>query len=209
MATNPEQQLSLIDRREAVKRVTVMLGGMALIGSGSGFLTACAKDRGAAAATGIGSFTPEDIAFLDDVSDTILPDTAKSPGARAAKTGAFMAIMVTDTYSPEDQAVFRAGMTALNEASTKASGGKTFTAASAAERTTLLEALDKEQHAFQKTLKPGDKRHYFRMMKELTMSGFFTSEIGYTKAMRYIETPGRFDPCVEYKAGETIWAAHA
>ena len=47
------------------------------------------------------------------------------------------------------------------------------------------------------------------MMKELTMSGFFTSEIGYTKAMRYIETPGRFDPCVEYKAGETIWAAHA
>lgn len=209
MATNPEQQLSLIDRREAVKRVTVMLGGMALIGSGSGFLTACAKDRGAAAATGIGSFTPEDIAFLDDVSDTILPDTAKSPGARAAKTGAFMAIMVTDTYAPEDQAVFRAGMKALDEASTKANGGKTFTAASAAERTTLLETLDKEQHALQKTRKPEEKQHYFRMMKELTMSGFFTSEIGYMKAMRYVETPGRFDPCVEHKAGETIWAAHA
>jgi hypothetical protein len=209
MTTNPEELQSGIDRREAVKRVTMMLGGMALIGSGSGFLTACAKDRGAAAASGTGTFTPEDIAFLDEVADTILPDTAKSPGAKAAKTGAFMAIMVTDTYSPDDQVVFREGMKALDEASKKANGGKTFVASSAAERTALLTALDKEQFDFQKSRKPDQKQHYFRMMKELTMSGYFTSEIGYTKAMRYVESPGRFDPCVDYKAGETIWASHA
>lgn len=209
MSSNPEAQQSLIDRREAVKRVSVMLGGMALIGSGSGFLTACAKDRGTVAAAGTGTFTAEDIAYLDEVADTILPDTAKSPGAKAAKTGAFMAIMVTDTYSPDDQAVFRDGMKALNEASKKANGGASFTAASAAQRTTLLEALDKAQFDFQKSRKPEDKQHYFRMMKELTMTGFFTSEIGYMKAMRYVETPGRFDPCVDYKPGETIWAAHA
>ncbi|MES3034413.1 MAG: gluconate 2-dehydrogenase subunit 3 family protein [Gemmatimonadota bacterium] len=209
MSSNPEEPQSLIDRREAVKRVSFMLGGMALIGSGSGFLTACAKDRGTVATAGTGSFTAEDIAFLDEVADTILPDTAKSPGAKAAKTGAFMAIMVTDTYSPEDQAVFRDGMKALDEASKKANGGASFTAASAAQRTTLLEALDKEQFDFQKSRKPDDKQHYFRMMKELTMTGFFTSEIGYTKAMRYVESPGRFDPCLDYKPGETIWAAHA
>lgn len=209
MATKPEEQLSMIDRREAVKRVSVMLGGVALIGSGSGFLTACAKDRGAAATAGTGSFTPEDIAFLDEVADTILPDTAKSPGAKAAKTGAFMAIMVTDTYSPDDQVVFREGMTALDEASKKANGGKTFVASSAAERTALLTALDKEQFDYQKSRKPDQQQHYFRMMKELTMSGFFTSEIGYMKAMRYVESPGRFDPCVDYTAGETIWASHA
>jgi hypothetical protein len=51
--------------------------------------------------------------------------------------------------------------------------------------------------------------HYFRMMKELTLLGYFTSEIGYTKAMRYVESPGRFDPCVPYKAGEPAWAPHA
>jgi len=27
--------------------------------------------------------------------------------------------------------------------------------------------------------------------------------------MRYLESPGRFDPCVPYTAGETIWASHA
>jgi hypothetical protein len=51
--------------------------------------------------------------------------------------------------------------------------------------------------------------HYFRMMKELALLGYFTSEIGYTQAMRYIESPGRFDPCVPYTAGEKAWAPHA
>ena len=32
------------------------------------------------------------------------------------------------------------------------------------------------------------------------MLGFFTSEVGCTQALRYIETPGRFDPCVPYKS---------
>jgi hypothetical protein len=51
--------------------------------------------------------------------------------------------------------------------------------------------------------------HYFRMMKELALLGYFTSEIGCTQAQRYIESPGRFDPCVPYTAGEPSWAGHA
>jgi hypothetical protein len=51
--------------------------------------------------------------------------------------------------------------------------------------------------------------HYFRMMKELTLLGYFTSEIGYTKAQRYVESPGRFDPCVPYRVGEKSFAPHA
>ena len=51
--------------------------------------------------------------------------------------------------------------------------------------------------------------HYFRMMKELTLLGYYTSEIGCTKAMRYIETPSRYDACVPYAPGEPTWAGHA
>ena len=179
------------------------------MGSGSGLLAACTQqDRAAATKAGAGPFTPDDIAFLDEVADTILPDTAKSPGAKAAKTGAFIALMVTDTYSPEDQAIFRAGMTALDEACKKAHGGHTFMAATPAQRTELLTTLDKEQHDFQATRKE-QPQHYFRMMKELSMLGFFTSEIGYTKAMRYKESPGPFQPCVPYTKGDPAWAAHA
>ncbi len=51
--------------------------------------------------------------------------------------------------------------------------------------------------------------HYFRMMKELALLGFFTSKIGCTQALRYVEAPGRFDPCLPYTPGEPAWAAHA
>ena len=51
--------------------------------------------------------------------------------------------------------------------------------------------------------------HYFRMMKELALLGYFTSEIGVTQAQRYVESPGRFDPCAPYAPGEKSWAPHA
>jgi len=56
---------------------------------------------------------------------------------------------------------------------------------------------------------PKKPAHYFRMMKELAMLGYFTSEIGYTKVMRYAEVPGRFDPCLPYTPGDPAWADHA
>jgi hypothetical protein len=202
-------------RREAIKRVSMLLGGVAFVG-GSQLLTACAGDRPPAAdstqvaATGpapIGEFSVADQQYLDEVADTVLPTTAKSPGAKAAATGPFMALMVTDTYSPEDQKIFREGITKLEEAC-KAKHSVGFMAATPEQRTALLTELDKEQHEFQKTRKD-QPQHYFRMMKELALLGFFTSEIGYTKAMRYKETPGKYEPCLPYTKGETSWASHA
>jgi hypothetical protein len=226
----------LIDRREAVLRVTALLGGVALIG-GSALLTGCRDDGGAVT---VGPFTAEDIAFLDEVAETILPATS-TPGAKAAKTGAFMALMVTDSYSPRDQEVFREGMRKLDEASRKANN-VSFMTATPQQRLALLEAVDREQKAESDARREeederkraeavlSDQRqeaapgadvgaataitedppaHYFRMMKELALLGYFTSEIGYTRALRYVESPGRFDPCVPYRAGEKAWAPHA
>ena len=204
MSSEPELEQT-IDRREAIKRVSMLLGGVALVG-GSAIWTGCRNDRTPSASTG-GAFTPDDVALLDEVADTILPET-KTPGAKAAKVGAFMAVMVTDCYDEHDQQIFRAGMKQLDDASQKANG-KSFMASTPKERLTLLEALDREQKAYMDKKKPTEPSHYFRMMKELTMLGYFTSEIGYTKAQRYAEAPGRFDPCTPYTKGETSWASHA
>ena len=93
--------------------------------------------------------------------------------------------------------------------------------ATAAQRIALLEALDREQRTATeermtvRTRYPAPPppeeapAHYFRMMKELALLGYFTSEIGYTKAMRYRESPGRFDPDVPLAPGETSWAPHS
>jgi hypothetical protein len=43
-------------------------------------------------------------------------------------------------------------------------------------------------------------------MKELTLLGYFTSEVGATKALRYVPIPGRFDGCIPYKKGDKAWA---
>jgi len=193
----------MMNRREAIKQVTAMLGGVALAGS-SGLVTAVerAHARAATARAQVGSFSAQDIALLDEVADTILPET-KTPGGKAAHVGPFMALMVTDTYDDKQQAIFRDGIQKLNAAS------PSFMAATPAQRLAWLEQLDREQKAYMDTRPDGAPPHYFRLMKELTLLGYFTSEIGCTQAMRYRETPGRFDPCAPYTPGETTWAGHA
>jgi hypothetical protein len=202
-----EETMSTIDRREAIRRVSAMLGGVALVG-GSALWTACAKDRGVGAYDSSGAFAGPDVALLDEIADTILPDTTRSPGAKAAKTGAFMAIMVTDCYTPQDQEIFRAGLVKLDEAC-KAAHGASFMEATPAQRLALLEGIDKATKDYMDAKQAEEPTHYFRMMKELALLGFFTSEIGYTRAMRYTESPGRFDPCAPLAPGDTLWGSHA
>ena len=224
-----------ITRREAIRRVTALMGGVALVG-GSALLNGCrdaddttADDR---------PFTPDEIAYLDEIAETILPATS-TPGAKAAQTGAFMAMMVTDTYDASDRTIFRDGLRAINAASRKAHGVP-FMQASPAQRLAVLEPIDRDQKSHSDARKEAGRKkslaylsdqrqeqapganvgaataitadtpaHYFRMMKELALLGYFTSEIGMTQAQRYAESPGRFDPCVPYKAGEKSWAPHA
>ena len=197
-----------IDRREAIRRVSARLGGIALSTS-AGFLAACdRRARTVAATAGVGTFTPADIAFLDEVAETILPATG-TPGAKAAKCGAFMALMITDSADEKDRQAFREGMRTL-DAECRTAHRVDFMAASAAQRKSLLESLDKAQKAAREA--PGADqapRHYFGRIKELALVGYFTSEIGCTQALRYAETPGRFDPCVPYAPGERAWADHA
>src|SRR5918911_5543669 len=136
----------LVSRREAIQRVSLILGGVALVG-GSALLTACEKGRRpVAAGEHVGEFTPDDIAFLDEVADTILPET-KTPGAKAAKTGAFMALMVTDTYDEKDQKIFRDGMRRLEEESRKANNSS-FVSATPQQRLALLERIDREAKSY-------------------------------------------------------------
>jgi hypothetical protein len=210
-----------LSRREAIQRVTALLGGAALAGGDR--LLAFAFDDEALARTlaqGVGAFSAADVALLDEIADTILPETS-TPGAKAAKTGAFMALMVTDTYTERAQEVFRTGMRQL-DASCIAETGVPFMNATPAQRLQVLQAIDREQKAAMDARLPepvnryppraaasDEPAHYFRMMKELALLGFFTSEIGCTRALRYIEAPGRFDPCAPHKPGDRSWAAHA
>ncbi len=188
-----------MNRREAISSVAWLLGGTVL-GADLFLNYACrpaSKDVSAL-------FEKEQLAFLNEVADTILPETS-TPGAKAAKVGDFMAVMVRDTYTPEDQGIFMDGISDLDKTSDK-KFGKPFMQLNAKQRTDLLKELDIAQKAHQEKKKEDEPNHYFRMMKELTLLGYFTSEVGATQALRYLPVPGRYEGCVPYKKGDKAWA---
>ena len=204
MSSDPDRH-QLITRREAILRVSAMLGGVALVGQGA-MLAGCAgQPAGTSSSSSL--FRQSEIDLLDEIADTILPETS-TPGAKAAGVGPFMALMVADTYYESDQQIFRDGLQTLQNQSLRMHGAH-FLVVSKAQRLRLLEELDAEQHLYMQTRADGAPAHYFRMLKELTLLGYFTSEIGYKQALRYVETPGRFEPCVPYTPGEKSWADHA
>lgn len=174
-----------MNRREALEKVSYMLGG-AFVGAGaflnSGFTFA---DKGL--------FDKDQIAFLNEVGETIWPKT-DSPGAKEADVGSFMSVIVKDCYTPADRKVFTDGMATL-EQRCKQENGKGFMHATPAQRTAFLTKLDQEAKDYMSKRKGDQPVHYFRMMKELTLAGFYTSEIGAVKFLKYNPAPGRYDGC--------------
>jgi hypothetical protein len=197
----------MMNRREALSRVAIIMGGTVL--GAEAFLAGCTTPK-----TGL-TFSADDITFLNEVAEVIIPATT-TPGAKEAKVGEFMSVMVRDCYDEKNQNIFMEGMRELQFKEAKAKMDKSFMEANAQERHDFISALDKEvkeaaaKLADEKKKDPNKKidnaKHYFTMMKELTLTGFFTSEVGATKVLRYVAIPGRYEGCVPYKKGDKAWA---
>ncbi|HAI85312.1 MAG TPA: twin-arginine translocation pathway signal protein [Chitinophagaceae bacterium] len=188
-----------MNRRDALTRVAWLMGG-AVIG-GNLFLTGCKSSNYKKGML----LTADQIELLDEVGETIIPTTT-TPGAKAAKIGEFMDMMVNDCYETNEQAIFKAGLETL-EAACKAKFNNGFLACTPAQRTELLNTIDKEAKAYAQQNKDGKAEpHYFKMIKELTLLGYFTSEVGATKQLRYVEVPGKLDGAYPYKKGDKAFA---
>ncbi len=188
---------TIINRREALSRLAVLLGGV-LIGA-----DAYLRGPPVEGKTTNPDFSTAELVLMDEIGDTIIP-TTHTPGAKAIGIGAFMAKMVNDCYDDVHHAVFKSGLVQIDTAA-KAKYGSTFIACTPAQRTDLLNELDQEQRLHHARKAKEDPEHYFRMLKQLTVIGYFTSEIGATKALRYVETPGSFDGSAPYKKGDRAW----
>jgi hypothetical protein len=117
-------------------------------------------------------FTPREYAAVERLTEIIIPTDA-TPGAKEAGVSEFIDFMVFS--DPGSQYSFRTGLTWLNAHSERTTG-KPFTELSAEQQTGLLEPL-----GFKDKARPGeeDGRKFFAMMREYTVTGFYTSEIGY------------------------------
>jgi len=92
------------------------------------------------------------------------------------------------------------------EEAAKANVSKSFKESTPEERTTLFNEINKELKAYNEKKKENDPNHFFAMMKQLTLLGYFTSEIGATQALRYVAIPGKYEGCIPYQKGDRAWA---
>jgi hypothetical protein len=182
-----------MNRREAVKTATAIVGGVFL--TSNGFLVACSRDANKAAGKVL---SVDDQSLIESIADTLLPTTPSSPGAKAAGAGAAINLLLTDCYEPEDQTRAVNGLDEFRKTSTQRYGGE-FASLPQAKREQLIRDIDAEAK------KAGDK-HYFNLVRELALQAYFSSEIGMTKARRYILVPGKWVGCVPLQPGQPMWA---
>lgn len=148
-------------------------------------------------------FTAEEYAAVERLSEIIIPSDS-SPGAKEAGVAEFIDFMVSN--DPEVQYAFRMGLGWLN-AFADQTCGKQFADLTPEQQTSLLEPL-----GFKEKARAGDEtgRHFFRLMREYTVTGFYTSEIGYIEldnpALKfYAESP----ECPHHDDPEHAHVAHS
>src|SRR5690606_40309112 len=110
-------------------------------------------------------------------------------------------VYVADCYTLEEQAIFHKGLVSFEE-ECLATYQRSFAALQVNEREEFVNKLDREAKA---GIASG-KKHYFTMIKQLTLFGFFTSEVGATQVLRHVAIPGRYDGELPYKPGDRAWA---
>ena len=190
-----------MNRRDALARVGLIMGG-AVIG-GDLFLTGCSNSA-EVNQTGL-AFSNETVTFMNEVGETILPTTPTSPGAKEANVGSFMRDYVNNCYDEKNQKTFLDGIGKLDHTAQQ-KYGKGFVQLESDQKHELLVALDKEAKIHKTKDEKGGEPHYFTMMKQLSLLGYFTSETGATKALRHVPVPGKYEGCIPYQKGDKAWA---
>ena len=140
-------------------------------------------------------FTSAEYAMVERLSEMIIPSDG-TPGAKEAGVAEFVDFMVFS--DPDEQYGFRTGLTWLNAHSVQAQG-KHFIDLTPAQQTALLEPL-----AYKDKVHPGNEagRKFFLMIREFTVTGFYTSRVGYLEldhpALKFYaespECPHKDDP---------------
>ncbi|HEX8460557.1 MAG TPA: gluconate 2-dehydrogenase subunit 3 family protein [Segetibacter sp.] len=206
-----------MNRRELLKMITAATGSV-MIG-GEFLLSGCKANPD----TVPDAFTDKDIAMLDEIAETIIPQTTTA-GAKAAGVGTFMTVMVNDCYTKDEQEIFHKGLGILND-ECKKMHDTDFMKATPEQRKQLLISIDKETKAYVKKQveaenlqkqknKQGQERntndfkaqampkHYFQQLKQLAIFGYYTSEKGRKEGLRYTPIPGKYQGVIDYKKGE-------
>lgn len=192
-----------MNRREALKNVGLLLGGTII--TSQTFLTGCVFEKDKVLDEDNSIFDKQSISLMNEIGEIIIP-TTDTPGAKDAEVGRFMAVMIRDCYQEDLQDVFITGLVKIDQ-NFNEQYGTSFVDGNPKDKLQFVSKMEQETEDYYQIKKPEDPPHYYSILKELTLLGYFTSEIGCTQALNYIHTPGSYQACIPFEKGGRAWAA--
>jgi hypothetical protein len=158
-----------IPRREALQRLALLVGTTLS-------LPVQAALRGETSNDVPLVFSAGQQKLIADLAEILLPAT-DTPGAKAAGVDQFIGYVIGHCTAPTQQETFQKGLQQTDTLS-QAAFGKSFTELDNPQRIEIVNQLTQREKPF------------FMNLRELTIVGYFTSEIGATKALEYLPVPG-------------------
>ena len=184
-----------MNRRGAIKAISLLLGTAVTPGVARAI---AAGYRAPPPGTPLRVLSSQQGELLATLVEIIIPAT-DTPGARAARVDAFIDGMLTDIYSAEERDRFVQGLADV-DARARAAHGQIFLDVTPERQVTLMTAMQEEGHAAPRARRRSrpEPRAFFPWLKELTLVGYYTSEIGASQELRYVHVAGRYDGDVPY-----------
>ena len=148
------------------------------------------------------ALTTDQVDLLGTLVDLIIP-ASDTPGAKDAGVPVFIDKLLDDWVESEDRVRFRAGLAALDE-EMQETHGVAFRESTPEQQNAFLTRLDQE--AMQAREEGADPLPFFATLKEWTLVGYYTSEIGATQELQWLAAPGRYDADLPLEEVGPTWA---
>ena len=219
----------MISRREALQRMGALTGGALSLSTVAGVLGGC---RAGPAEEGAQfALSASERELLSEVAECIIPAT-DTAGARKAGVPSFIEKLLGEWMVPLEREHFLTGLKSVNEVSQKLHE-VSFSELNEDSRVGVLERLAAEAEKSEPEVRevpipeswadvlPAENlapstgrpetvevrlRPFFAHVKELTMVGYYTSEIGASQELQYLHTPGRYEGCLPLEEVGRTWA---
>ena len=189
-----------MQRRDVLKSLAVVLGGAVSHGCSQALEVPVAQRVAVA-----GVLTDEQRGAVYRCADLIIP-TTDTPGALEAGVGEFLDYVISVWYTEDEREVFFAGLTQLLEEAQSAHG-EHFIALKEPQQVALLKAAEAREPASDPFAFGGSNSGFFRKIKELTVAGYYTSEVGATIERKYVPMPGFYDGDYKFSEVGRLWAS--
>lgn len=175
-----DDRTSTVTRRDAIKTFALGVGALTAprLSEAAWAQAVAVRQQGAEAAGGLKFFTEAQHRTVDVLSELIIPTDDHSPGASAAKVADFIDLLLSGALD-EDQAIWRKGLEALDK-TTMARWTRPFADCTPDQQTALLREISRREEEPRTALEK-----LFVEVKERTIQGYYTSEIGIHKELGY------------------------